>query len=209
MAVRTADWSAHILGSHFTCTHFIVEAVAVVTYQVLPKSHVLYQLLYPHFKKTIKVNASIRDFVPDIIADVLTPFSQRQCWELCARFYGMWSFEDSFVPRDLDRRGMQGRKSWYPYAGTAMVVWEEVKKFVEAIITNASSILGAPLATADPFVTQWAERLRNRIRGFPAMENNAILIDSLTMIIFTASHQHASVSSFQAKYAAYFPAGGF
>lgn len=211
MCVRTADWVSHELGSHLSRTHFVMEVAALATYRSLAKDHPIYQLLAPHFYKTLSLNAAARTIlVPEIIATRLTPFSSEQCWALCSEYFGSFDFSN-YPLRDLAARGVGALPpEVYPYACTARAVWHALRAYVYPVIQGATSAVGGPLVSADICVSNWASTLHRNMPGFPSpdrLQNVDELVDAVTMIIFVSSHSHAAANYFQSKYQGYTPAG--
>jgi hypothetical protein len=69
---QVSDWILHELLVHLGRTHLIEEATIVATHRTIPESHIIYQLLSPHWLKTLSLNAAAREtLVPKIIVDLV------------------------------------------------------------------------------------------------------------------------------------------
>lgn len=209
MCAGAADWNAHELGSHLTLAHIVSEVACVVTYSSLPHQHPIYQLLLPHFFRTLPLNDNARtSLVPEIIAQRLSAFSKDQCFAFCAAVFNNWNFEDHYVPNDLQARGVADLPLHvYPYATTARLVWDQVRKYVAQVVNGLEAL--APqkqLLANDFYLGQWCTKMQASTPGFPNITDTEQLCDALTMIIYTATHQHSAVNYFQSKYLSYVPA---
>jgi len=69
---QATDWMRHELAVHLTLSHFVEEAIIVAANRSLPMDHPVYRLLYPHWYKTLSLNAAARStLVPQIIVDIV------------------------------------------------------------------------------------------------------------------------------------------
>eukprot|EP01137_Pigoraptor_chileana_P031259 Opistho-2@18823 len=207
MCVRAADWNVHELGSHLTLSHIVTEVACVVTKSTLPKEHPIFQLLLPHFYRTLLLNADARaKLIPDYIASQLSAFNATQCFALCATIFRSWHFEANYVPADLDRRGVAGlQHSVYPFATTARQAWDAIKVYVASFLMYLTQV-GDTNLFDDYYLSEWCTSMQKALPGFPAIVSVDQLADALTMIIYTATHQHSAVNYFQSTYMRYWPA---
>lgn len=210
MCARVADWNCHELGSHLTLCHLVSEVAMMAMYRNLPRTHPLFQLLLPHFYMTLPLNANARSqLVPDIIAEKLTAFTSDQCFQFIAAVYGAWNFEAHYVPTDLQARGVADLPTEvYPFGKTASLVWDSVKMYVTKIVENLEALDESKSLLADPCLRSFLQALHEgdaKLPGFPDIQTNDALIDALTMIIYTASHQHSAVNYFQEQFLSYCP----
>ena len=214
MCVRAADWNVHELGSHLTLCHLVSEVACLVTYRNLPKQHPIYQLLAPHFLKTLPLNVNAREvLVPRIIASRLTAFSKSQCNSFVTDTFSAWNFKEKYIPRDLENRGVKDMPlEAYPFATTATLVWDNVRSYVQKVINQLTAVdASRPLIGRDVLLAAWCTDMASRMKGFPEINEDVpnseeVLIDALTMIIYTVSHQHSAVNYFQKRYLSYLPA---
>ena len=214
MCVRAADWNVHELGFHLTLCHLVSEVACLVTYRNLPKQHPIYQLLAPHFLKTLPLNVNAREvLVPRIIAGRLSAFNLEQCNSLVTDIFSSWNFQKKYIPEDLKGRGVKDMPlEAYPFATTATLVWDNVRSYVKQVIDQLSAIDSSqPLIKRDVLLAAWCADMAERMKGFPEINEDVpnsdkLLIDALTMIIYTVSHQHSSVNYFQKRYLSYVPA---
>eukprot|EP01094_Clydonella_sp_ATCC50884_P008750 TRINITY_DN1829_c0_g1_i2.p1 TRINITY_DN1829_c0_g1~~TRINITY_DN1829_c0_g1_i2.p1 ORF type:complete len:411 (+),score=97.78 TRINITY_DN1829_c0_g1_i2:1191-2423(+) len=204
MCARASEWNVHEIGSHLTLTHLVVEAVCLFTYRSLPQEHPIYQLLKPHFYKTLPLNgAARRTLVPDIIAKYLTAFNTAQCFAIVAAFYEEWNFSEHYVPRNLEARGVDKLPTQaYPFGTTSLLVWNHLQAYVKDVIGKIYR--SRDDLQRDTLLQTWLADMAE-IRGFPDISTVDELVEALTMIVYTASHQHSAVNYFQAQFLSYAP----
>ena len=65
---QVADWSLHEVVVHLTNTHLIEESTIVATHRNIPEDNIIFQLLEPHWYKTLSLNAAAREtLVPKVV----------------------------------------------------------------------------------------------------------------------------------------------
>jgi len=68
-------------------------------------NHAVHRLLYPHWYKTLSLNAAARStLVPQVIID-LVGVSPAQAYSFIRDAFDTYDFVGSYVPNDLKRRG--------------------------------------------------------------------------------------------------------
>ena len=207
--VRVADWNVHEFGSHFALSHVVSEIACVLTHHNLPADHPLFQLLLPHFHHNIPLDNNARtQLVPKFMASRLSGLNTSECFALCAAIYKQWNFEKHYVPNELEQRGVSELpEELYPFKATALLVWTNIKAYVTNVLQSLHDVDGTSKSLlTDVYVKQWCNDMKDNIPGFPVIKNVAQLCDAVTMIIYTATHQHAAVNYFQQMYMAYVPA---
>jgi len=211
LAVRVADWNVHELGSHLTLTHYVSEISAVLTHHCLPEAHPVFQLLMPHSFRTLPINSNARAVLnPTIVANRLTAFSLPQIDSFTATCLKQWSFQGHYPLHDLKARGVEDLPpSIYVYATTATETWKLTRAYVDQVLAAVVQLEGGndkALLEKDVYLQDWIKQMQTHMPGFPAkIDSIDELADALTMIIFTASHQHAAVNYFQKKYMFFVP----
>ena len=206
--VRAADFNVHEIGAHLTLSHIVSEVACVITHDTLPKQHPIFQLLMPHFYLTLPLNDNARsNLVPKFMASCLTAFDTEQCFALAAKIYKDWSFESHYAPNDIKARGVEDLPpSVYPYTSTANATWKATHVYVKAVL-DLCSRASSSFVHEDTAILEWIAQMQIHMPGFPKKVSSVDdLANALTMIIFTATHQHAAVNYFQKKYMAFYPA---
>ena len=198
--VQAADGNYHELFAHLARTHLVIEAVAVATHRHLANVHPLWALLVRHFEGTLFINDAAANSlivkggpIDHIFAGTITS-SQQTAADARLSF----DFAAGMLPANLAARGVDANSALtdYPYRDDGLLVWEAiegwVRNYVDVYYGSDSDVTG------DTELAAWAECIANtakgNIKGFSAPATIAELVQTCTMIIFTASAQHASVN---------------
>ncbi|WP_373490908.1 lipoxygenase family protein [Parasphingorhabdus sp.] len=196
--VQVADCNYHELFVHLAGTHLVSEAIAVATRRNLANIHPLWSLLVPHFEGTLFINnlavetlinkgGPIDDFFGGTIES-----SQRAAVEARLAF----DFYNRMTPVDFAERNVAdpAKLPDYPYRDDALLVWRAIHDWVEQYIHIYYADDAA--VTGDSELAQWAASIASEghIVGFRPITSRAQLVDVCTMIISTASAQHAAVN---------------
>ena len=96
---QSSDWTLHEMTVHLTNTRLIQEAIIVATHRCIPFDNVIYQLLEPHWFRTLSRNAAMREtLVPQIVLD-LVAYTQDQAFNFIQHAYHNFDFQGKYVPR--------------------------------------------------------------------------------------------------------------
>ncbi|KAF8253319.1 lipoxygenase [Wilcoxina mikolae CBS 423.85] len=212
---QVSDWIRHELGIHLTNTHLVEEAVIVATQRTFKWDNVILRLLYPHWYKTLSLNAAARDIlVPEIILD-LVGFSKEQALAFINYSYKQFDWTGKYVPNDLTKRGFpldklpevgvgEAQKSKfrnYAYARNILPMWQMIRRFVRDMLTIQYKNDAAVAESIE--IKQWCAEIRGpaQITSFPEEINTLrALVDAVTMCIHIASPQHTAVNYLQQFY---------
>ncbi|KAH7191718.1 lipoxygenase [Fusarium flagelliforme] len=216
---QTADWARHEIASHLVDTHMIEEAIIVATNRTIPEDHLLYQVLSPHWFRTLALNAAARRLlVPGVIARVsgLGPSSpsldtKGYAYGLVDWSYKNFNFQDKYIPNDLKKRGfdIEGEKGDkyrnYPYASSMYFLWGILRDFVRSVLETQYK--SDEDVRSDVYIGTWCEEIQTQgqIKSFPTITTVDQLIDAVTMCIHTASPQHTAVNYLQDYYYSFVP----
>ncbi|PHR16471.1 MAG: arachidonate 15-lipoxygenase [Sphingopyxis sp.] len=208
--VQVADCNYHELFVHLAGTHLVSEAIAVSTRRNLAKVHPLWSLLVPHFEGTLFINnlavetlinkgGPIDDFFGGTI-------ESSQLAAVQARL--AFDFYKKMTPVDFAERNVADpdKLADYPYRDDALLVWSAIHDWAEQYIHIYYADDAA--VTGDTELAQWAASIASEghIVGFKPIISRAQLVDVCTMIIFTASAQHAAVNFPQRTIVTFAPA---
>lgn len=203
--VQSADACHHEMFAHLARTHFVSEAFCMATHRNLAATHPLHLLLAPHFEGTAFINERIARFLlcPGGVDDLLFAAPVRTAAQMVLKDRLAFDFRASMLPADLARRRVDDRTTLpdYPYRDDALLLWHAlaqwVDDYVEAYYLSDHDVI------ADHELSAWRDDLvsNGKIRGMPVLTTRAALADALTMVIFTASAQHAAVSAPQPAFA--------
>ncbi len=208
--VQVADGNYHELFAHLAHTHLVIEAFAVATHRQLANIHPLWALLVPHFEGLLFINNAAATSlitkggpIDHIFAGTI---ASSQAAAVSARL--SFAFYERMLPADLAERGV-GADSMladYPYRDDALLVWHAIHDWVDQYI-NIYYEDDAALS-GDTELAAWVQSLISDglIKGFTPITSRAQLKQVCTMIIFTASAQHAAVNFPQKDVMAFAPA---
>ncbi|KAM7202572.1 putative lipoxygenase [Naviculisporaceae sp. PSN 640] len=208
---QVTDWMRHELVIHLTLSHFVEEAIIVATNRTIPMNHAVHRLLYPHWYKTLSLNAAARtSLVPQVIRDIVG-VSPAQASSFIRDAYDNYDFVASYVPNDLKRRGFPNteeglktpRYKNYPYAKNMLSLWTVLRRYAKSMLEiafpNDDSVL------KDEYIQAWYKEVRSggHMPSFPEIKTLDSLVDAVTMCIFIASPFHSAVNYLQNFYQAF------
>ncbi|KAI3743197.1 hypothetical protein L1987_60903 [Smallanthus sonchifolius] len=104
--VLAHDSGYHQLVSHWLRTHCCTEPYIIATNRQLSKMHPIHNLLHPHFRYTMEINALAREALINCGGVIKTGFSQgKYSIEMSSVVYGqVWRFDHEALPADLIAR---------------------------------------------------------------------------------------------------------
>lgn len=196
--VQVADCNYHELFVHLAGTHLVSEAIAVATRRNLANVHPLWSLLVPHFEGTLFINnLAVETLINKggpIDAFFGGTIESSQLAAVQARL--SFDFYKKMTPVDFAERNVANPANLpdYPYRDDALLVWDAIHDWASQYINIYYADDEA--VTGDSELALWASSIASEghIVGFKPITSRAQLIDVCTMIIFTASAQHAAVN---------------
>ncbi|WP_392482371.1 lipoxygenase family protein [Nostoc sp. C110] len=219
--VQIADANIHEAVTHLARTHLFVGVFAIATARQLPLTHPLRILLRPHFDSTLAINdAAQRTLIaPGGGVDRLLSASIDNSRVLAVLGLQSYGFNSAILPKQFQQRGVDDPNLLpiYPYRDDALLVWDAIHQWVwdylNLYYTTDEDI------HQDTALQAWAAEISaydgGRIPDFGedgGIKTLNYLIDATTLIIFTASAQHAAVNFPQKDlmgYAAAIPMAGY
>ena len=201
LITKVADGNYHEALTHLGLTHLLIDPINVATHRQLPELHPINRLLIPHFEGTIPINAlAVKKLLPlgGAVEQQLSATID-SAYETLRVVRRKYHFLDNSLPRTIARRGVSanGALKNYPYRDDGMLVWNSIadwaKDYVSIYYRNDSDV------TDDSELQAWGiECYENgKVEGFGdegKISGKAMLVEILTMIIFTSSAQHAAVN---------------
>ncbi|PWA77611.1 linoleate 13S-lipoxygenase 2-1 protein [Artemisia annua] len=220
------DSGYHQLVSHWLRTHCCTEPYIIATNRQLSKMHPIHNLLHPHFRYTMEINALAREALINSGGIIESSFSPgKYSMELSSIAYGqLWRFDREALPADLIARGMavedpdspHGLKlsvEDYPYANDGLILWDIIKDWVTNYVNHYYP--EENLVESDKEIQEWWTEIRTQGHAdkkdeawWPVLKTPQDLIGILTTIIWVASGHHAAVNFGQYDYAGYIPNRG-
>ncbi|MEZ4385243.1 MAG: lipoxygenase family protein [Nannocystaceae bacterium] len=218
-AVESADGAIHEAISHLARTHLFVEPFVVATRRHLSRRHPLSRLLDPHFEGTLYINSAAAKalIAPEGgVNRLLSPTIDAARLAVVLGHHS-YPFDDAALERQLAARGVADEATLpdYPFRDDARLLWPAihawVRDYVGIYYSEESHV------REDSELQAWAAELvaadGGRVRGFgqggaggPTIRTIDYLVDALTLLVFTASAQHAAVNFPQGTLMAYAPA---
>ncbi|KAH7165022.1 lipoxygenase [Fusarium sp. MPI-SDFR-AT-0072] len=215
---QTADWARHEVATHLVDTHMIEEAIIVATNRTIPERHILYEILSPHWFRTLALNDAARKLlVPLVIARISgfgsgpKPDPKVGAFGLVNWSYKNFNFQDKYIPNDLKKRGfdiegeMGDKYRNYPYATDMYLLWGIIREFVKSVLETKYT--SDEVVAKEACIADWCKEIQTsgQIPTFPTITTVDQLIDAVTMCIHTASPQHTAVNYLQDYYYSFVP----
>jgi arachidonate 15-lipoxygenase len=210
LVVQVADGNYHELVAHLGRTHLVIEGVAMATHRHLATVHPVWALLVPHFEGTLFINeaAATSLIAADGPIDHIFAGTIHSTQGLAAAARLDFDFTAKMLPHDLAARGVGPGSALadYPYRDDGLLVWEAIHGWVRGYISLYYASDADVLA--DTELAAWAACVAGeaKVKGFGPIGSVAALVDACTMILFTASAQHAAVNFPQKDIMAFAPA---
>jgi arachidonate 15-lipoxygenase len=213
--VQVADSNYHEAVAHLGRTHLFISPFVMATHRQLLPTHPLSILLRPHFEGTLNINngAQSRLMAPKGGVDTNLAATIDCARALTVVGLQTYGFNSAMLPKQLEQRGVDDPTALplYPYRDDALLLWEAIQDWVRAYLS---------LYYADDAAVQQDLDLQNWVAELLALDGGRAidfgeagqiqtldyLIDAVTLIIFTASAQHAAVNFPQGDIMTYTPA---
>ncbi|TGO70698.1 hypothetical protein BELL_0682g00050 [Botrytis elliptica] len=210
---QVSDWHAHELGSHLTHTHLIEEGIIISSHRHLPETHPVFQLLAPHWLKTLPLNAAARaSLIPQVIVHI-NGLPSKGSLQMVRSQYETFDFVGGYIPHDLAARGFPlaeldaPKFHNYAYARNMKHIWYTLRRFVSGMLRSAYPSDAA--VSSDAQLQNWCREIQSaegaNISSFPTLTTFDQLTDAVTMCIHIASTQHTAVNYLQDYYQAFVP----
>lgn len=221
MTVQIADAVVHELVYHLGRTHLLMEVFMCATHRNLSKHHPLHVLLSPHLTGTCFINTLAANTLisPGSTIDLITAPQIEASQVIAAQSVNHESFKfNEWMPReDFAKRGVDtetnGLALPYPFRDHALQLWDAIHEWASAFVSHYYKSDDDVLA--DTELREWAAEIvhnkKGNLHGFGNDGDGSIttveyLIDCVTMIIYTASVQHAAVNYPQSTMMGFSPA---
>ena len=170
--------------------HFPMDAVVAITRSVLPKDHVLFQLLEPHLYMQLPLNFAVlyvnKSLIRNNQNEIYTPFCGKIDGALELMKAGFEGVEgnSSYPPYEFPMDPLEIHTDYGEFLASYDQVVEDFVKKVSAFVT-----------VDDPLVRRWAKHVSQFVPGFPSedqLENPHTLVRAVTSIIMDVSVIHSA-----------------
>ncbi|MCY1043133.1 lipoxygenase family protein [Corallococcus sp. bb12-1] len=212
--LQVADGTWHEMISHLGLTHLLLEAFTLATARQLPPEHPLQVLMSPHFQGTLAINnAAVESLIaPGGFVDRLLPGTIEASASLAVQAVEGFRFNQELFPRSFANRGVDDAQAFpdYPYRDDGLLVWASIHQWVSDYLplyygSDADVV-------ADYELQAWLKELSSpqggRLQDIGedgGLKTRGYLADLVTMVLFTASAQHAAVNFPQSYIMSYTP----
>ncbi|XP_067255888.1 hydroperoxide isomerase ALOXE3-like isoform X2 [Chanodichthys erythropterus] len=201
--VRNAEFGVHEVDFHLLRTHLLAEVFTVSTLRNLPSPHPLYKLLFPHIRYTLQINIMARNDLisKDGAITVYSGVGGESLVKLLKRATASLTYSALCLPENIAERGLENVPHYY-YRDDGMKLWNIINKFVAAFLSHYYQTDAH--VQKDTELHRWISEIFTN--GFLGRDGSGIpssfktvteLIKFVTMVIFTASAQHAAVNNGQ------------
>uniref|UniRef100_A0A8C5NG46 Arachidonate 5-lipoxygenase-like n=1 Tax=Gouania willdenowi TaxID=441366 RepID=A0A8C5NG46_GOUWI len=212
--VRSSDFQIHQTVTHLLRTHLISEMFAIAMFRQLPAVHPVFKLLLPHVRFTIAINTKAREelICEGGIFDKANGTGGGGHVQLVQKAMKTLTFRSLCFPDMIRMRCMDNNEEMpkYFYRDDGYRVWEATKSFVSDVMciyySNDERVQGdgeiqAFVKDVSDFGMQDSDSC-----GFPkCLNSREELIEYLTVIVFTASAQHAAINFGQYDWCSWIP----
>ena len=215
--VQIADANFHEAVSHLGQTHLFIEPFVIATHNQLSSTHPLFILLTPHFVGTLAINDAAQsdliaplNFVDKLLSGTI---DQSRVLAVKGAQLLLLNVNTSTLPQTLAQRGVDdtSRLPDYPYRDDALLLWGAINQWVENYVTHYYASDAA--VQGDTELQKWVAELvahnggrLNNVGAANRISTVPQLVELVTMILFTASAQHAAVNYPQGTIMSYAPA---
>uniref|UniRef100_UPI0037E842FB hydroperoxide isomerase ALOXE3-like n=1 Tax=Semicossyphus pulcher TaxID=241346 RepID=UPI0037E842FB len=212
MFIKNADMIDHEAVQHLMKTHFLAEVYTVATLRSFPVIHPIYKLLFPHFRYTLHINTAGRTslFGPEGALSINSA-GYDGLIELMRKALSELTYSSLCLPENISARGLESIPNFY-YRDDGLKLWDIINSFVKAVVGHYYP--SDSEVQKDTELQDWISEifthgvLGNKASGFPAHFNTVEeVIKFITMVIFTATAQHAAVNNGQFDYHFWTPNG--
>lgn len=207
--------------SHLSLTHLLIEPIAMCLYRNVSPSHPIYGLLHPHFINTLVINeAAFESLVgPNQYVDRMLGSSIDSNYKLIAQCRRDFDFKAHYLPTKLAKNHTSDSRILpsYAYRDDGLMIWNAIRAWVSDYV--GFYYRSEADLRADFEIQNWTREIGSekigQVKNFASnggMNSIQELIDTLTMVIFTAGPQHAVVNFAQRTDMAYIPSspmGGY
>ncbi|MGR3276509.1 lipoxygenase family protein [Acaryochloris marina NIES-2412] len=212
--VQIADSNYHEAVTHLGRTHLFISPFVIATHRQLLPSHPVSILLRPHFEGTLSINNGAQSMLmaPEGGVDTVLAATIDCARVLAVTGLQSYSFNQAMLPQQLQQQGLDNAKALpiNPYRDDALLIWQAIETWVTDYLS-----LYYPTDDSvqkDAALQAWAKELQaedgGRVPDFGEdghLRTQAYLIQAITLIIFTASAQHAAVNFPQGDIMVYTP----
>ncbi|KAF6731490.1 Arachidonate 5-lipoxygenase [Oryzias melastigma] len=212
--VRSSDFQIHQTVTHLLKTHLMTEVFGIAMFRQLPAVHPVYKLLIPHIRFTIAINTKAREqlICECGIFDKANATGGGGHVQLVQKAMKTLTYKSLCFPEMIKSRDLESVEELptYFYRDDGYKVWEATKNFVADVVSiyygcdervQEDEEIQAFIKDVCSFGMQDFDHCE-----FPkSVKTCEELIEYLTVVVFTASSQHAAVNFGQYDWCSWIP----
>ncbi|XP_058398874.1 polyunsaturated fatty acid 5-lipoxygenase isoform X3 [Diceros bicornis minor] len=212
--VRSSDFHVHQTITHLLRTHLVSEVFGIAMYRQLPAVHPIFKLLVAHVRFTIAINTKAREqlICEYGLFDKANATGGGGHVQMVQKAMQDLTYPSLCFPEAIKARGMDSTEDipYYFYRDDGLLVWEAIKTFtaeVVGIYYESDQVVVEDQELQDFVRDVYVYGMRGRkASGFPkSIKTREQLCEYLTVVIFTASAQHAAVNFSQYDWCSWIP----
>uniref|UniRef100_A0A4W2ER66 Polyunsaturated fatty acid lipoxygenase ALOX15 n=1 Tax=Bos indicus x Bos taurus TaxID=30522 RepID=A0A4W2ER66_BOBOX len=212
--VRSSDFHVHQTITHLLRTHLVSEVFGIAMYRQLPAVHPIFKLLVAHVRFTIAINTKAREqlICEYGLFDKANATGGGGHVQMVQRAMQDLTYTSLCFPEAIKARGMDNAEDipYYFYRDDGLLVWEAIKTFVAEVVGiyyEGDQVVEEDQELQDFVKDVYMYGMRGRkASGFPkSIKAKEKLCEYLTVVIFTASAQHAAVNFGQYDWCSWIP----
>ncbi|XP_045426613.1 polyunsaturated fatty acid 5-lipoxygenase isoform X2 [Pipistrellus kuhlii] len=212
--VRSSDFHIHQTITHLLRTHLVSEVFGIAMYRQLPAVHPVFKLLVAHVRFTIAINTKAREqlICEYGLFDKANATGGGGHVQMVQKAMQELTYTSLCFPEAIKARGMDSTKDipYYFYRDDGLLVWEAIRAFTADVVGIYYE--SDQVVEEDPELQAFVKDvyvygMRGRkASGFPkSIKTREQLSEYLTVVIFTASAQHAAVNFGQYDWCSWIP----
>ncbi|XP_057593477.1 polyunsaturated fatty acid 5-lipoxygenase isoform X1 [Hippopotamus amphibius kiboko] len=212
--VRSSDFHVHQTITHLLRTHLVSEVFGIAMYRQLPAVHPIFKLLVAHVRFTIAINTKAREqlICEYGLFDKANATGGGGHVQMVQKAMQNLTYTSLCFPEDIKARGMDNAEDipYYFYRDDGLLVWEAIKTFTAEVVDiyyKSDQVVEEDQELQDFVNDVYVYGMRGKkASGFPkSIKTKERLSEYLTVVIFTASAQHAAVNFGQYDWCSWIP----
>uniref|UniRef100_A0A8C6G991 Arachidonate 5-lipoxygenase n=1 Tax=Mus spicilegus TaxID=10103 RepID=A0A8C6G991_MUSSI len=212
--VRSSDFHVHQTITHLLRTHLVSEVFGIAMYRQLPAVHPLFKLLVAHVRFTIAINTKAREqlICEYGLFDKANATGGGGHVQMVQRAVQDLTYSSLCFPEAIKARGMDSTEDipFYFYRDDGLLVWEAIQSFTTEVVSiyyENDQVVEEDQELQDFVKDVYVYGMRGKkASGFPkSIKSREKLSEYLTVVIFTASAQHAAVNFGQYDWCSWIP----
>lgn len=212
--MRSSDFHVHQTITHLLRTHLVSEVFGIAMYRQLPAVHPLFKLLVAHVRFTIAINTKAREqlICEYGLFDKANATGGGGHVQMVQRAVQDLTYSSLCFPEAIKARGMDSTEDipFYFYRDDGLLVWEAIQSFTMEVVSiyyENDQVVEEDQELQDFVKDVYVYGMRGKkASGFPkSIKSREKLSEYLTVVIFTASAQHAAVNFGQYDWCSWIP----